>query len=415
MRAREADAVGVLHPHRAPDFRDAGQVVAGARGIVSADVVGLAFEPDAEGLRPGLHECAGERAAGRQAAERQAAVDGEAAGGAEQHVDLALVQVAEVGVRQLVPDDGGELRVGLGQFDDGRLDDDLLAVGEGVDLVRRHVDDRNGAAHHRVDRHRAIGAVAADVGLERRRAVGGEPLVHPARGAGDRNEFAVQRRDLVAGDDAGLRGGRFRDHRDYRRPRPGQAQCLARIGAVAARQALRCRGMKADLRRLPAVAVGAVGGADAEGDAVDAMQLGVIGADVRQLLPALLGVDFVRRQLRQLRHRHGALRAHERARHQQGAPAPTQRTRPSARGQSASGHQPDQAEVAGGSSTTGWKRRRRRVGSDVAELHGNLDDFRPGRGTNENGPAEAGPSQRHTLRRLSASRCRPWRSPRSTS
>jgi hypothetical protein len=64
MRLGEADAVATEQGHRAPHLFGAGKLVARARGVIGADIVGLAVEADAERFRPGLLKFAGEDAAG---------------------------------------------------------------------------------------------------------------------------------------------------------------------------------------------------------------------------------------------------------------------------------------------------------------------------------------------------------------
>ena len=159
-------------------------------------------------------------------------------------------------------------------------------------------------------------------------AVVSQEAADPSRRAGDRNRFAVERDDLVAGHDPGRRGRRALYNRDDRRPDPGQVQRLGGKRPVLAGQALRRDRQQADLRRDPVLAVGAIGGADAEGDRVEPVQLRVIIPQLRDFLPAPLGGDVVGRERGNVRAGPGTGRAQPHARNQNQPATPTHRNPP---------------------------------------------------------------------------------------
>jgi len=206
-------------------------------------------------------------------------------------------------MRQLVTDDEGKLRVGLRQRGDAGIDHDAVVGGVGVDAFVDDVLQGNGAGHHRPHADRAVDAVAAQIDAHRLCAVGLQPAPHPARRAGERDQFAVERDDLVMIADARLRRRRAVGHRDDRRAHPGEIERLGGERLKAARQAARRHRGEADLRRDSVLAEAAVGDPQPERDVFDAVDGGVVATHLRDLLAALLGRDRLCIKLGQARDR----------------------------------------------------------------------------------------------------------------
>jgi len=70
-------------------------------------------------------------------------------------------------------------------------------------------------------------------------------------------------------------------------------------GTISARQAGDGACIQTDLCPSPILAIVAIGNSKAKGDTMKAAELREVVADVIGLLPAALGLDFVRRQWRQ--------------------------------------------------------------------------------------------------------------------
>ena len=99
----------MLQRHALPDFFSAGDVIAGACGVVGADIIGLEFEASAECIPSRGLQVIGEGAAGRDATQQKAAVEDAAADTAKQSIHALFSIMAHRYVPEFMPDDDGQV------------------------------------------------------------------------------------------------------------------------------------------------------------------------------------------------------------------------------------------------------------------------------------------------------------------
>ncbi len=134
-------------------------------------------------------------------AEHDAGVGCRAAQPANDGVCPPFIQVAEIGVSQLVPENECKLRIRASDAKQTRGDDDPLVGRKGVHAGIDLKLNGNRTCDCRDDRVHPIITVAADKDLNGPLAVVPDKLADPSAGAMTRNRLVVEGENLVAGPD----------------------------------------------------------------------------------------------------------------------------------------------------------------------------------------------------------------------
>jgi hypothetical protein len=121
VRPGGPNRVGTFQRKCSSEFFCSGEIVAGPRSVVGADVVGLPFEVHAECALAGAGELSGKYAAGPYSAKDQAGIDCRSAGPSENLVGPLLFQMAEIGMRKLMSEHKRKLRIGSSDPHDARV------------------------------------------------------------------------------------------------------------------------------------------------------------------------------------------------------------------------------------------------------------------------------------------------------